>query len=388
MKKILALAAIVFLLFTMLTARFPPSAAAASTTWTPGAGCVGYWTFDEGSGTVAHDSSGNGNSGTLTNYQDTTLSQWVTGRYGSALKFDGVGNFVKVPDSSSLDFSSAVTVMAWVYLPAGAHLSNTKILVKNAVNGAANVDFGIQNDSGTLVVYMGQDEGTPYTIVYSVGHVPRNSWTNVAMTYNGTFIDIYINGTLDSSHYYTGGFSTNNGMPLCIGSANYQGAAGGTPYGFINGTIDDVIMYNRALTQSQIIPVMDHGSVVRSIALAPSTGFASTTIAGSGFSYNSRITITWDGTTIPSIPNAVTTDATGNFTALISVPTQSAPGAHTVNATDASGNWATATFTVVNVQQGSAGLSGNTQLALIAFPLAASIVALCIAVVALLRKKD
>jgi hypothetical protein len=219
-------------------------------------GLVGYWKLDEGSGTVAHDSSGNGNNGVLTTYEDTTLPQWVKGINGTALKFDGVGDFVQVPDSPSLDFSGNVTVMAWVYLPASAHLTNTKILVKNAVNGAANLDIGFYNESGTIVVYMGKDEGTPYDIVYSVGHVPRNSWTNVAMTYNGSFIDIYINGTLDSSHPYTGGFDTTDAMPLCIGSANYQGAAGGGPYGFINATIDDVRIYDIALSQRNIMTAM------------------------------------------------------------------------------------------------------------------------------------
>jgi hypothetical protein len=347
------------------------------------------------------------------------LPQWVKGIYGDALKFDGVGNFVQVPDSPSLDFSSNVTVMAWVKLPAGANLANTKILTKNAVNGASNLDFGIYNNSGTLVVYLGQGESGPSITVTSIGHVPRsnNSWTNVAMTYNGTFIDIYINGTLDSSDSYTGGFNTNNGMPLTIGADNYQGAAGGTPFGFINGTIDDVMMFNRTLTPEEVLAHMNHPGPLSSIILAPSTGFASTTIAGSGFSDNSSITIAWDGTTIPTIPNAVTTDASGTFTALISVPTQTVPGTHTVTATDASGDSATATFTVVNMtglqgQQGPkgdtgpqgpqgvkgdtgdtgppgpAGSSGDTQLALIAFPLAASIVAICIAVVALLRKKN
>jgi hypothetical protein len=158
------------------------------------------------------------------------------------------------------------------------------------------------------------------------------------------------------------------------------------------------------------------------IQVSPSSGFASTTVFGSGFENNSIVTIAWDGTLIPSIPSSVITDATGSFTALISVPTQTAPGIHTVNATDGAGNWATATFTVVNMTgpqgpaglqgqegpkgdtgstgpqgpkgdtgdtgpQGPAGLSGDTQLALIAFPTAASIFALCIAVVALLRKK-
>jgi len=158
---------------------------------------------------------------------------------------------------------------------------------------------------------------------------------------------------------------------------------------------------------------------VNRVALMPSTGFASTTVSGSGFSGNSSVTITWDGITIPSIPNPTTTDATGSFVAMISIPTQTAPGTHTVNATDESGNWATATFTVVDMTgpQGSTGLqgqqgpkgdtglqgstgpqgpkgdtgpqgpTGENQLVLIAFPTAASIVALCIAVVALLRRK-
>jgi len=143
------------------------------------------------------------------------------------------------------------------------------------------------------------------------------------------------------------------------------------------------------------------------IALTPSTGFASTTVAGSRFSNNSRITISWDGTTIPAVPNTVTTDANGSFTALISVPTQTIPGVHTVNATDETGNWNTATFTVPDMagpqgpkgdtgQQGSQGPEGpqgpsvNIQdlLILVALPTTLAVLAICLATVALLRKRD
>jgi hypothetical protein len=161
----------------------------------------------------------------------------------------------------------------------------------------------------------------------------------------------------------------------------------------------------------------DYISVVKlgpeNIALTPSSGFASTTIVGSGFSSNSTITITWDGTTVPSVPSPLVSDFTGDFTAIISVLTQVAPGIHTVNATDESGNWAVTVFTVAGATgtqgpkgdkgdtglqgmkgdkgdtgpQGPAGSVGEIQLVLIAFPTAASIFALCIAVVALLRRK-
>jgi len=100
------------------------------------------------------------------------------------------------------------------------------------------------------------------------------------------------------------------------------------------------------------------------LSLMPNTGFASLTMVGSGFSSNSQIAITWDGTVIPTVPSPLTTDANGNFTAIVSVLTQNSPGSHTVNATDESGNWATATFTVVDMTgpqgpQGPQGLKGD-----------------------------
>jgi hypothetical protein len=103
-------------------------------------------------------------------------------------------------------------------------------------------------------------------------------------------------------------------------------------------------------------------------------------------------------------------DSTGNFATMISVPTQTAAGTHTVNATDDSGNWATATFTVTNMTgpkgdtgeqgpkgengtqglQGPQGPPGNVQelLLVIAFPTATSIIAICIAVIALMKKRN
>jgi hypothetical protein len=171
------------------------------------------------------------------------------------------------------------------------------------------------------------------------------------------------------------------------------------------------------------------------LSLVPQSGFASTTIVGSGFSNDSAVSITWDGMAIPTVPDVLMTDGTGDFNALISVPTQTATGAHIVRAMDGSGNIGTAMFTVVNMTgpqgpkgdtgsqgatglQGPQGLKGDTgaqgstgsqglkgdkgdtgpqgpaaslqgaQLVLIAFPTAASICALCIAAIALLRKRS
>jgi len=94
------------------------------------------------------------------------------------------------------------------------------------------------------------------------------------------------------------------------------------------------------------------------ITLVPDTGFASTTIVGSGFSSGSRMNITWDGELIPTLPNPLTATC-DSFTAIISVPTQTEPGPHIVNATDEEGNSAVANFTVVDMT-GPQGPQGET----------------------------
>src|SRR5450759_5412343 len=71
-------------------------------------GLVGYWKFDEGTGTNATDSSGMGNNGTLTNGPT-----WTTGKVGGALSFDGTDDYVNVPDNPSLDMSGNLTIEFW-----------------------------------------------------------------------------------------------------------------------------------------------------------------------------------------------------------------------------------------------------------------------------------
>jgi hypothetical protein len=70
----------------------------------------GLWHFDEGTGTLAYDGSGNANDGSL--HGGTT---WVDGKIGKALSFDGSSGYVEVPDSDSLDVTGKLTLDAWIY---------------------------------------------------------------------------------------------------------------------------------------------------------------------------------------------------------------------------------------------------------------------------------
>jgi hypothetical protein len=140
------------------------------------------------------------------------------------------------------------------------------------------------------------------------------------------------------------------------------------------------------------------------ITLVPNTGFASTTVNGSGFAPNSEINITWDGTVIPTVPSPLTTDSYGNFTAIISVLAPNDPGDHIVKVTDESGNSEEATFTVIDMTgpegeigpqgetgpqgpEGATGPAGEVSIVYIAVPTALSIVAIVLAALAVARKK-
>ena len=76
---------------------------------------VGYWKFDEGSGTTAVDSSGQGNDGTLKG-----APEWAVGQLGDALDFDGSSDYVEVPHNPSLSITEAITIAAWSYMSTGA----------------------------------------------------------------------------------------------------------------------------------------------------------------------------------------------------------------------------------------------------------------------------
>jgi len=377
MKRILLLTIIVGMCFSTVWISLPHAKAAADP------GLVGYWKFDEGSGSIAHDSSENGNAGTI--YTAT----WTTGTHGSALHFDGVNSFVEVSSNPSLSSFTQLTLEAWIKPDSLGGL--TAIIDKGNGLGYLGDEYGLQLDTDKIRLILsagGPDPNGWIIVVDSPSLITAGKWFHVAGVWNSTDYTLYIDGNIVKSGpvLMPGATTHSTSNSLTIGSFTTSG------WGSFNGVIDEVKMYNYARTADQI------AADIRNITLFPTTGFASTTVVGSGFSNNARVTITWDGTTIPTIPNTVTTDGTGSFTALISVPTQTTPGLHPVKATDESGNWASATFTVINMtgpqgpkgdkgDVGPAGSSGEAQLVLIAFSAGASILAICLATIALFRKR-
>ena len=209
-------------------------------------GLVGYWSFDEGDGNTAHDSSGNDNHGTIHG------ASWTTGISGSALEFDGQSDYLQVPDSDSLDLkTNAFTIAAWInadsFFGEGGHNGNP-ILCKWQTSKVGQYFFTAYS-GGSLKLLIADGNIADY--VSTFGILSTNEWNFVAALWDGTTTKLFVNGELAAEnsttisslyqeHYYSDYVE--------IGHST----GGSYPYWFFDGTIDEVRIYNRALSESEI----------------------------------------------------------------------------------------------------------------------------------------
>jgi hypothetical protein len=189
--------------------------------------------FDEASGSV-RDSSGHANGGTVSGAKRVT-----GGRHGKAMSFDGVNDYVSVADSSSLDLKSGMTLEAWVRPSSLGSAWRQAILKENG----RTASYGL---------YANTDEGRPSGYVRRASEVGAtsssklalNTWSHVAATYDGATLRVYVNGVQKGSRTTTGLISVGNG-PLKLGGNAIFGE-------WFKGLIDDVRVWNRALSASEV----------------------------------------------------------------------------------------------------------------------------------------
>jgi PKD repeat protein len=194
-------------------------------------GLVAAYGFEEGRGTLAADTSGNGNQGTV-----ATTAAWTTGRFGNALSFDGQLAAVTVLDSRSIDLTNAMTLEAWVY--------------PTALNGVSDI---IYKDTikyylvGSLAAGSAPALGGDFaaTSLSGTSPLPLNTWSHLAGTYDGSKMQLYVNGVLVSSVAQTGNISSSLGSLMIGGNPLAPGKG-------LVGSIDEVRIYNRALGAAEI----------------------------------------------------------------------------------------------------------------------------------------
>lgn len=201
----------------------------------PHPGLAGWWRFDEGSGTIAGDSSGNGNNGTIFG-----TPSWVPGMYGEALSFDGSSNYVAVPNSASLQTTGTITLEAWI---------KTNSMTKQA----------IITKSGSYLLYTGTGgDGKVYGYLYGttsgwkVGttNVADGAWHLIALTYDPSAgannFKLYVDGNLDAQYTVTGAISAST-QRVGLGDRADVGYRD-----FFNGAIDEAHIYSRVLSATEI----------------------------------------------------------------------------------------------------------------------------------------
>jgi hypothetical protein len=203
-------------------------------------GRVAQWTFDDGSGTTATDSSTNANHGTLTNGPT-----WVTGQSGQAVSLDGSNDLVAVATTTGLNLSNTLTLTAWVKPTALTNPYSSVVL--KGVAGQRGYGMNFVGDKLNFVS-VGMAETTS-TVAFATG-----KWQHAAITWDAATgqAKFYKDGTLVQT-------MTPSGAPtapldaddVTIGSWLDQAGS------FFNGSLDDVRIYNRVLTATEIAQVVD-----------------------------------------------------------------------------------------------------------------------------------
>jgi hypothetical protein len=224
--------------------------------------------FDETSGTSAADATGNGNTGTLTNFPG---SPWLPagGKNIGALDFDGTNDYVQLANESNFDFDrfDSYSIAAWIYRDSAADEDDIVLKVVNSTNYqgyALWLDPSGTCNGGTgssCVAFDFANAASDSLKVWTPNNsVPVAQWVHIALTYSGTStaagVRIYINGvnqTLNVQYDALSSGTALNNAPVVIG-ADPVGPGGCCNF---NGRIDDVRIFNRALTAAEVAALAD-----------------------------------------------------------------------------------------------------------------------------------
>ena len=275
-------------------------------------GLVAYYSFNEGTGTVAGDGSGNGNTGTTTNISNpsTATSGWTDGKRGKAMNFDGSNDQIIMSPNSSMDFGTEnFTISAWVY---NRQVSGMFVSKDGSGSTGWNIDC---TSSGRFTLEIATAQ------YFTVGgKCVARVWQHfVAVRTNGATVALYINGVAQSVAVGgSGTFASDVGVVERIGAGFFRNASNPS---FFNGLIDDVRVYNRALSANEIATLYNSGAakIVKTAVTNPIT--AKLLTSGSGGGASSDVTASFT----PS-PNALVLAFVYTLADTAQVPTMSGNG--------------------------------------------------------------
>ena len=199
-------------------------------------GPIAHWRLDETSGTVAADSSGNGNDGTYVNSPNPVLAQYGHGLQVVAGDRIDAGNFAAS--------GSAISLSAWFYVDTFTDYG--RILVRSSSNGADDQSWALNVHFGGDLRFRLNAGGSSDTFGVP-GVLQQGCWHHAVATYNGSEVKLYLDNqlVLSDSHSVGGVIQDDSSHTVTIGDS----VIGGRPF---EGIVDDVRVYHRVLSQSDV----------------------------------------------------------------------------------------------------------------------------------------
>ena len=234
-------------------------------------GLVGHWTFD-GPDLLQNvrDRSSQGNKGLfIPGASGNTSTTTAPGKIGQALSFDGVDDKVAVDDSSSLDLTN-FTISMWFKRKgtgtvggfAGCFSNGVEFLTSKGLGGGDNTGIdsswalGVVQSTATLAACFEGTTGTDYILSAGATTILDNRWYHVALTHTAASTVVYLDAVVDASTGTTAN-PANNNIKVGIGYGT-EGASSAAD-GLFNGLIDDVRIYNRALSAAEVLQLYNLG---------------------------------------------------------------------------------------------------------------------------------
>jgi hypothetical protein len=216
---------------------------------------VGHWRFDEGTGVVAEDGSGNGHDGTLENG-----TAWTDGQFGGAVQFDGTNDYVNIGNADALSVTGDFTFSMWVKISAYPN-SWRNMLSKLVDDTHAEYNFRYNNPTRAQF-YFGTGSAAIVCDWIPSEDLPLDTWTHIAgVRKSKEYLKLYFNGVEKRTLSITAdAVSTEANVTIGRQSNNMF---------YFNGIIDDVAIFADSLEEDEIRPLMFGVGVTRERASKP-----------------------------------------------------------------------------------------------------------------------
>ena len=209
-------------------------------------GLIGAWLLDEGKGETVKDSSDNGLDGKIAKGKP----KWVDGKFGGAMEFGGQ-DMVTVDDDNALDLEE-FTIAAWVNIPkiSGAW----QIIASKEHRGPTGRNYGLFGHINSGVVHYSFTTNSGWKSFDAKTVVTDGDWHHVAGTYDGSDFKLYLDGAVDAQVAPGTKPDTHDNF-LFIGGCDIGNY-------WMTGTIDEVVLYERALSEKELNELMEDGMSV------------------------------------------------------------------------------------------------------------------------------